>query len=250
MPKNSSPSNSKIFPKLNLNDPSYTPILMVLLLVASFLLGALTTKLSYTQQGNVPSASSAPTNQQAQAQPGKKVNVDLGHLPLQGSKDAKVSVVEFADFQCPFCEKWFKDVKPSILSDYVNKGLVKFTFRHYAFLGQESTWASEAAECANEQGRFWDYHDYLYNHQGQENSGAFSKANLEKFASDLGLNTQQFNSCLDSDKYAKAVSDDTTAGQNAGVTGTPSIFVNGQLIVGAQPYSAFKTVIDQALSGK
>jgi len=234
---------------------SYAPILIVLLLVASFLLGALTTKLALKQNfvGNSetatqPNSPQIAPNEPNQPAPGAKVNVDAGHLPVLGNKNAKVTVIEFADFQCPFCERFFKDAAPNIIKDYVDTGKAKFAFRHYAFLGQESTDAAVASECANEQGKFWEYHDYLYNHQGAENSGAFAKDKLIGFATDLGFNTNQFSSCLSSDKYAKRVADDLAAGQKAGVSGTPTTFVNGQAVVGAQPYSAFKTLIDQELS--
>ncbi len=179
--------------------------------------------------------------------PPTKVDVNPGHFPVKGDPNAKVTIVEFADFQCPFCEKFYTDTESQILKNYVDTGKAKFAFRHYAFLGQESTWAAEAAECANEQNKFWDYHDYLYTHQGQENSGAFSKDKLEGFAASLGLNTDQFKNCLETDKYAQKVKDDMADGQKAGVNGTPATFVNGTLISGAQPYSAFQTAIDAAL---
>lgn len=253
------PTQETETPKNNLNKFSlpaiYSPLLVILLIIASFLLGALYTKVSYLEKGgaaNPPSqaqqGTNPPPNSQTQPTPGAKVSVDTGHFPVLGNKDAKVTIVEFADFQCPFCEKWFKDTEPSLIKDYVNTGKVKFAFRQYAFLGQESTWAAEAAECANEQGKFWDYHNYLYDHQGPENSGTFTKDKLIGFAGDLGLNTNQFSSCLNSDKYSKNVSDDLSAGQKAGVTGTPTAFIDGQPLVGAQPYSAFKTIIDQELA--
>ena len=232
---------------------SWTPILMGLLLIASFLLGMLVTKVQYLsgsntgtyQAGNQQAAGGA----QPSVAPGTPVNVSVGNLPAQGNKDAKVKVVEFADFQCPFCEQWFKTVEPSIINDYVKTGKIAFYWRDYAFLGQESNDSANAARCANEQGKFWEYHDYLYSHQGQENSGAFSKDNLKKFASDMGgLNTDQFNNCVDSDKYSKDVQTDLSDGQKAGVNGTPTVFVNGVAIVGAQPYSAFKSAIDAALA--
>lgn len=184
----------------------------------------------------------------APAAPGGKVNVSAGHLPAKGSDKAKVTIVEFADFQCPFCERFFTQVESSLIKDYVNTGKAKFAFRHYAFLGQESTWAAEAAECANEQNKFWEYHDYLYSHQGQENSGAFSKDKLEGFAQTLGLDAAQFKTCLESDKYADKVKTDLTEGQTAGVNGTPATFINGQLVSGAQPYENFKTLIDAELA--
>ncbi len=178
---------------------------------------------------------------------GAKVEVSTGHLPVKGKEDAKVTIIEFADFQCPFCEKFFNSTGSQIIKDYVETGKAKFAFRHYAFLGQESTWAAEAAECANEQDKFWEYHDYLYNHQGQENSGAFAKDKLEGFAAAIGLNTDQFKTCLETEKYAQKVRDDMSDGQKAGVNGTPATFVNGQLISGAQPFSAFQTAIEAAL---
>lgn len=229
---------------------SSTPILLVLLLVAVFLLGSLTTRLSLQNQGETAKTTQTATspNQPNQPTASAKVDVDTGHLPVLGNKNAKVTVIEFGDFQCPFCEKWFTDVEANLIKDYVNTGKVKFAFRHFAFLGDESTWAAEASECANEQGKFWEYHDYLYKNQGPEQSGTFAKDKLKGFAQALSLDTAKFNSCLDSGKYAKNVTDDLAAGQKAGVNGTPTTFVNGQTVVGAQPYSAFKAILDQELS--
>lgn len=228
---------------------SWTPVLMALLLVASFLLGMLVTKVQYLSgTAAVPAGGTQTAGAQPSVAPGTPVDVSVGNLPVMGNKDAKVKVVEFADFQCPFCEQWFKTVEANLVNDYVKTGKIAFYWRDYPFLGQESTDAANAARCANEQGKFWDYHDYLYNHQGQENSGTFSKDNLKKFAADMGLNTDQFNSCLDSDKYAKDAQADLADGQKAGVNGTPTVFINGVPVVGAQPYTAFKSAIDAALS--
>ncbi len=233
---------------------SYTPILVILLIIGSFFLGMLVDKVQYLQNGGSIAAAGGTAGQQAAGgptqAPAKPFDNSTGVFPVLGNKNAKVTVVEFADFQCPFCEKLFTDVYPSIKKDYIDTGKIKFAFRDYAFLGQESTWAAEAARCANDQGQFWEYHDYLYTHQGSENSGAFAKDKLEGFAATLGLDTQSFNQCLESDKYAKDVADDTQQGQDFGVSGTPGTFVNGNLIIGAQPYDAFKTAIDQAIAGK
>lgn len=196
-----------------------------------------------------PVASAAPVaGQPAPAGPPAKVNVSVGHLPVKGNDKAKITIVEFADFQCPFCERFFSQVESNLIKDYVDTGKAKFAFRQYAFLGQESTWAAEAVECANEQNKFWEYHDYLYTHQGQENSGAFSKEKLEGFAGTLGLDANQFKTCLQSDKYADKVKTDFTEGQAAGVNGTPATFINGQLVSGAQPYANFKSLIDAELA--
>lgn len=174
--------------------------------------------------------------------------VDVGESPFLGNKNAKITIIEFADFRCPFCERFYKDAEKQIIANYVNTGKAKFVFKHYAFLGQESTWASEASECANEQGKFWEYHDWLYDNQASEsNLSYYSKANLIKYAGKVGLDLNKFSSCLNSDKYLGRVSADLANGQAAGVTGTPTIFINGQSIVGAQPFSAFKAVIDSEL---
>lgn len=237
-------------PKLGM-PKTWTPILMGLLLVASFLLGMLFTKVQYMsggQQAAAPSAAGQQAGTQVTTAPGKPVDVSVGNLPAMGNKDAKVKVIEFADFQCPFCSQWFKTVEAPMIADYVKTGKIAFYWRDYPFLGTESTDAANAARCANDQGKFWDFHDYLYNNQGQENSGTFSKDNLKKFGATLGLNTAQFNDCVDSGKFAKDVQTDLSDGQKAGVNGTPTVFVNGVPIVGAQPYAAFKSAIDAALN--
>lgn len=226
-------------------------LLYVLLLVLMFFVGYLFSKVQYLEQKNTPTQlgnNVAPqVPQAAQPTPGK-VNVGTGDFPPLGNKDAKVTIVEFADFQCPFCEKLYSDALASIKKDYVDTGKAKLYYRNWAFLGQESVWAAEASECANEQGKFWEFHDYLFNHQGGENQGAFSKENLKGFAASLGLDTQQFSSCLDSDKYKNAVEKDLSDGKAAGVSGTPATFINGNVLVGAQPYSAFKDLIDKELN--
>jgi protein-disulfide isomerase len=233
--------------KLNTNQ-----LLVLLLILAAFLIGVLVTKVQYLEKGQgtnpLPSAQVPTDPAQQGLQPGQKVDVSVGKLPILGKDNAKVTVIEFADFQCPFCEKWFTESASNLIKEYVNTGKVKFAYRHFAFLGEESNWAAEASNCANDQGKFWEYHDYLFKNQQGENQGAFTKAKLKGFAANLSLNTSAFNSCLDDGKYTKAVADDTAAGQTAGVTGTPTIFVNGQAIVGAQPYTALKTLIDQELS--
>ena len=178
---------------------------------------------------------------------GKLAKVEIGNLPLLGNAEAKVTLVEFGDYQCPFCGRLFKETEPQIREQYLKTGQAKMAWRDFAFLGEESYWAAEAARCANDQGQFWQFHDYLFNHQNGENQGAFTKNNLKKFAGEMGLNQPDFNSCLDSDKYLQAVKDDTDAGKAAGVNSTPSVFVNGENIVGAQPFSVFKSAIDKYL---
>ncbi|MBI2056104.1 MAG: DsbA family protein [Candidatus Sungbacteria bacterium] len=167
--------------------------------------------------------------------------------PMLGSPEAPVTVVEFADFQCPFCGKFFKTVMPQLTEKYIKTGKVKFVYRDFAFLGEESEFSASAAECAKEQGKYWEYHDYLFGHQNGENQGAFDKKNLKQFARALGLNGGQFDTCLNSDKYLEEVRSDTEAGRAVGVSGTPTTFVNGKAIVGAVPFAQFEAAIAEAL---
>ena len=119
---------------------------------------------------------------------------------------------------------------------------------NFAFLGEESLWAAEAAECAGDQDAYWEYHDYLFSHQNGENQGAFSKDNLKKFAVELKLDTQAFNECMDSGKYTQLITDQTNFARQLGVQSTPSFLVNGQGVVGAQPFDSFKQLIDGFLN--
>ncbi len=240
-----------------------TYVLVGLLVVAAFAIGSLYQKVSMLEKGLGTGNQQTAQGVAAPTQPPKPVTLSKDD-PSQGDKNAKVTVVEFADFQCPYCGAYsgldaqtvkamqgqdssWQPVEPNLVKDYVNTGKVRFVWKDYPFLGQESIWSGEAARCAQDQGKFWEYHDYLYSHQQGENQGAFSKDNLKKFAVALKLNTADFNKCLDSDKYLKTMQDAQTYGQSVGVSGTPATFVNGQLVSGAVPYSQIKPMIDAAL---
>lgn len=125
---------------------------------------------------------------------------------------------------------------------------MRLVYRHFAFLGPESLAAAEAAECANEQGAFWAYHDTIFANQAGENRGAFSETNLKAFAAQLGLDTKAFNQCLASHRYRDAVIADYQEGQQRGVRSTPTFFINGQKIEGALPFAQFQTLIEAALN--
>lgn len=177
----------------------------------------------------------------------KPQKVELGDLPVLGSAEAKVEVVEFGDYQCPFCRRFFMEVEPLVREQYIGPGKVKMAWRDFAFLGPESFWAAEAARCTNDQGKFWQYHDLLFNRQGGENQGVFGKDNLKKWAEELGLNMEEFNTCLDSGKHTEAVKNDTEAGRAVGVGGTPHTFVNGVAVEGARAFEVFKDLIEKNL---
>lgn len=181
-------------------------------------------------------------NQTPQASPGE-VSLDKS----VGAPDAPVVVVEYADFQCPYCKQFADGPERQLQQTYVDSGQVRFVFRQMAFIGDESLWAAEASECANEQGRFWDYHDKLFAEQGAENSGVFNPDNLKRFAAELDLDTQQFNQCLDSGKYRSKVQQEVAEGQRLGVRSTPTLFVNGQLVKNGSDYQVLQAAIEAAL---
>ena len=165
-----------------------------------------------------------------------------------GADDAPVVVVEYADFQCPYCQQFALGAGQQLKEDYADKGQVRFVFRHFAFIGDESTWAAEASECANEQDRFWDYHDKLFEEQAGENQGAFSRDNLKRFAAELGLDSEQFDECLDSGKYESQVRDEFREAQQRRINSTPSILVDGQLIQNGMNYEVLQAAVEAALS--
>jgi len=171
--------------------------------------------------------------------------------PVLGSKDAKVSIIEFGDYQCPKCDQWFKSEEPTIKSQYITTNKANLYFVDFAWLGSDSENAAQASHCADEQGKFWQYHDTLYTNQGDIQGGWASNTALKKFAANVGLDTAKFNQCLDSGKHKQHVQFNTGLGQDNGVTATPVFFIvaNGQVekIVGPQPASAFNSVIEKLL---
>ncbi len=182
------------------------------------------------------------------------VKLDVpSYVPSLGSDSAKVNFIEFGDYQCPFCERFFQQTEPQLIQDYVNSGKVKFYFMDFQFLGPDSQTLGQGAWCANEQGKYYEYHDYVYSNQGQENSGWATPDKVKTMAASIsGLDVQKFGSCLDSKKYVSRVQELTSLGQTSGVSGTPSTFIGNSkdgyvTISGAQPYSVFKQAIDSLL---
>ncbi len=176
--------------------------------------------------------------------PGRTVSTQ-GHTV--GSENARVTVEEYSDFQCPYCARAAKTMDPKIEQEYVADGRVKLVFHPMAQIGQESVWAAEAAECASDQDRFWDYRDKLFDNQHGENQGAFTIDNLKRFAEELGLDTQTFNQCLDSHKYEALVNAETQDAANKGIQGTPTFVIGEQTVVGPRSYDDLKTVIEAEL---
>lgn len=178
--------------------------------------------------------------------------VDNGHLPVLGKADAKVTIVEFSDLQCLFCRKFWKDTLPQIKKDYIDKGLVKLAFRQYPLppeLHPAARPLAEGSECANEQNKFWEFHDLAFEKQQAQGEGtiAITDDEIKTWAAELGLDSAKFNDCFTSKKYAAKIDKDMADGAKINVNSTPTSFVNGQIVVGALPYASFKTIIDQQL---
>lgn len=165
-----------------------------------------------------------------------------------GDEDAPVTIIEFSDFQCPYCTKWSNETGAEIKQQYIDKGQVRLGYWHFPFLGAQSLYAAEASECAGEQGAFWEYHDYLYRPNTGEGENSFNKENLKRFASELGLDTAAFNECLDSGRFTQFVQGQRSVAQQIGVSSTPTFLINGQPVIGAQPFPAFQSVIEEELS--
>ncbi len=225
-----------------------TSIIIASIVVA----GSVLIGFSWLKNGSSPKANEAIKNVRNDIKALETVPPISTSDKVLGNPNAEITIIEYSDFQCPFCGRFHKDAEETIKNNYVNKGLVSFVYRDFAFLGDESIKSAEAAKCADDQGKFWEYHDYLFTHQKGENQGNFSNKNLKSFASELGLNTTIFNKCLDSDKYKQAVLDETSAGSQAGVEGTPKSFIlkNGEVvdtIDGAEPSNSVINKLDKVL---
>ena len=169
--------------------------------------------------------------------------------PVLGDVSAPITIVEFGDYQCFFCNKFFHDTEDSIVQNYIKTGKAKMLFKDFTIIGQDSVVAAHAAHCAGEQGKFWEYHDTLYNHWTGENNGWASADNQLKFAKDLGLDVEKFTECNASEKYMKMIKTSAEDAKTLGFTGTPGFIVigaNNKLvkIPGAQPYEVFVKVLD------
>jgi protein-disulfide isomerase len=175
-----------------------------------------------------------------------------GHV-YRGSPDASIVIEEFSSYQCPFCGRFFDETYADLMSQYVDRGTVQYIFRDFPLAGQpQSPLAAEAARCAADIGgaqSFWDMHDRIFSGRGDWSGNADADQVFKGYAGDLGLDPTEFDECLDSGRMSASVQADWTEGRTRGVTGTPSFFINGQLLVGAQPISAFVTAIDRALAG-
>lgn len=185
-------------------------------------------------------------SQPAAAQPAadlQRLDVPIANNPSMGPETAPITLIEFSDFECPFCQKWQKEVWPQIQKAY--SGKIRLVYRDFPLGGHPNAQsAAEAANCANEQGQFWAFHDKLLSGK------ALGQETYQSYAAELKLDLTRFRECTSSRRFQAEVEADFQFGANLGINGTPTFFINGIPLVGAQPFSAFKKIIDQELARK
>lgn len=195
-------------------------------------------------------------NPPADNEPTTIAQVSIDDDTILGDKNAPVTIIEFSDYQCPFCRRSYTQVMPQVIANFVNTGKARLVFRDFPLtsIHPGALPAAMAAECADDQGKYWEMHDKIFDEQNKLGQGSvpFTNEDLKKWASELGLNTDDFNSCLDSNKYAKEVEADFADGNSYGVSGTPTYFIGNdkdgyKIIGGAQPYEVFDQAINSYL---
>ncbi|PIR61958.1 MAG: hypothetical protein COU66_01020 [Candidatus Pacebacteria bacterium CG10_big_fil_rev_8_21_14_0_10_44_11] len=231
----------------------------LVLLGAGFFSGSLWTEnklLKSNSLGTIPTTAQAGVQPQAPQQPTKGV-VSVDDDPVLGDKNASVTIVEFSDYECPFCKRHFDETLPQLVKDYVDTGKVKIVYRDFplSFHDPMATKEAVAANCAREQGgdtAYFRYHDQIFT-RTISNGNGLSEADLTTIATDLGLNLNSFNICVSDPAQTEEVKKDIADGTAAGASGTPTFVIgkttangeiDGDLVVGAQPYVAFQAIID------
>jgi protein-disulfide isomerase len=181
---------------------------------------------------------------------GKFVSVDDD--PVLGNANAKVTIIEFGDYQCPSCRLFWREIEPRLKKEYVDTGKVKLVFRDFPIkeIHPDAPAAAMAAQCAADQGKYWEYHDKIFRQQdrGSDDVVRFKAADLKKWGADIRLDAAAFNACIDSARHQDEVAKDYADGTAVGIQGTPTFFINGRVVGGAQSFPVFKKIIDEELA--
>jgi len=178
---------------------------------------------------------------------------ELKHAPVLGSKTATVTIMEIGDYQCHMCKLWFEKTRPLIIENYIDTGKVNLVFIDMPFLGSDSGPASEATYCADDQGKYWEYHSALFDYQQEIDDGWAGATRLQAIALNLDLDIEQFDKCMITDDHYSRVSFNMqTAKKDFGANSTPTFIImntsgNAEKIVGAHPYSTFEKIINSML---
>lgn len=204
-------------------------------------------------QGAIPQTAD-PTADPNISQPTRPIEIATAGRPARGPEDALVTMVEFTDYQCMFCAQYFRLTYPYLLTRY--EGKLRYVSRHFPIkrVHPKALKAAEAAECAYDQGKFWEYHDILFERQTTAGLGslfehkiALDVESLKGYAVELGLDSETFERCLDAGEKAEVIQQDLRDGRRYGLRGTPTFFVNGRMLQGALPLAVFESFIDAAL---
>jgi protein-disulfide isomerase len=219
-------------------------VLLVLLGLSLFGAGLLTGWYMWGV-GNAVAAQENPGEQVQISENLTRYDVPLDDDPVLGPQDAPITVVAFSDYQCPYCKQWHDDAFERLMQEY--EGKIRFVFRDFPLnnIHPQAAPAAQAANCANEQGAFWEYHNALFSYKYD-----FGEQAYEQYALDLGLDAAALMECLRSGRYAGEVDADLQFAAEFGIRSTPTFFVNGIAVVGAQPYDVFKQIIDLELAGE
>lgn len=212
------------------------------LLPVVFLLGL---GLGWVLWGSDSGADARQVNQPAPTTAPRRFPVEAGDNPALGPADAPITLIEFSDYECPFCARWHQQVYQRLMKEY--EGKIRFVYRDFPLenIHPNAVPAAIAAHCAGEQGAYFPFHDALFSYELGLNREAYLT-----YAERLGLDVTAFQTCLDEARYAEKVRDNLNYGLSLGVSSTPTFFVNGLIIIGAQPFEVFKQVIDKELAGQ
>ena len=208
----------------------------------------------FNNSSNEIELSIEPTPEMDQIGP-KKITMDTflsNGSPILGDPNAPITLVEFGDYQCHYCNVFFQSIEKDIVKNYVDTGKVKIIFKDYNIIGEDSVIASQGAHCANDQGLFWEYHDILYSNWTGENNGWASGTNLTNFAEEIGLDMNKWTECMMQQKHSQKILSSNEDARALELTGTPAFFVinsEGQVskLFGAQPFEVFKKMFDNEL---
>ena len=179
--------------------------------------------------------------------PADPAPLNLAHGRSIGNASAPVKLDEWEDFQCPYCDNYSVNVEPHLISQYVTTGQVEITYHDFTFIGPASFDASVAARCAGNQGQFWAYMEYLFANQGPENGGWANRSLFDRIANAVGVNQATFDQCLSDPSMLAAVKAETAQGQNLGIQGTPTLFINGKQYTGSIDLNSISSALDAAL---
>lgn len=234
-----------------MQEQNASTFLPVAILLASVILGGSLIYAAVTMQGSPANLAGQTGGQSGEEQTSggqgfpDTFTVDLKGWPSKGSENAPVVIVEYSDFACPFCKRFHDDTLPQLIQEYIDAGKVRFVYKDFPVVGGEK--AAEAAHCAADQGKYWEYHDMLFANQ-TEDRGSWGNVSVhEGYAKELGLNVSLFTECFESGKHQEKVALSTRESMENGGTGTPFFLINDNPIVGAQPFESFKQIIDREL---